>query len=335
MKNEQKTALKVGVVLGVLILLVVAFASGVFSGNKLSQLPSGNSQSSTSTSTSQYANTVGTFWIYQNTYDALNTNAAASDSEFVFYAYRGSSYVPLGGNLDSYTQVETTAADHGVVYAVASAASDYIFDAAKTAQANSAITSINFIDITGTGNPEFVCTVSLANVPTPASGYPSLSLIGFFYDQAVGDVSLNSPSAVSLSSFPTTSYIQWSLTDNVANEALAYYKVQVKMNCTSTGDMKVTSMQIPGVGNVAGSALHYWYDSSYQYFEYTVGTGNLNDCGFMTWTSNEPAIQYCTTSIQTGAIPGSAIAVTYTIFALDYTGSTVTITNTVNVVNDS
>ena len=132
-----------------------------------------------------------------------------------------------------------------------------------------------------------------------------------------------------------SNYVEWYLTFGHAAESLAFYKLQVKMSTTDTSIAKVANIEVPGVGTVQGSALHYWYDSSYQYFEYTVGTGNLNDCGFMTWTLNEPAIQYCTTSIQTGAIPGSAIAVTYTIFALDYTGSTVTITNTVNVINNS
>ena len=335
MNKEQSLAAKVGVVLGIIIILVIAFESGVFNGKGLSQLPgAGGTSQNNNQAGSQYANPVGTFWIYQNNYDGIVTsNSIGTGAGFQFYALRGGSYIPLGGDWASYTQVETTAADNGVIYAVATLGSTatYLFDAAKTAQANSAITAINYQDITGSGNPEFVCTVSLNQVPKPASGYPELTLTGFWFANAIeGDVSLSNGvtgNAIECTTNPQSNYIEWALTCS-HSDALAFYKIQIKFNDISTGDVKVTQATVPTVGGVAGSAMKYWYDSSYQYFEYTIGTGTLGDCAYMTWQQNAPAKQYVAATITTGLISANVTA-TYTMFALDFDGSTYAITDNV------
>jgi len=338
MDKEKSLAVKVGVVIGIILILVIAFESGVFNGKSLAVGTGGNGNSNNNNASSQYANTVGTFWVYQNNYNGIVTSSSISTSYstgagFVFYALRGGSYVPLGGSWSTYTQVETTTADNGVIYAVATLGSTatYLFDAAKTAQANSAITAINYQDITGSGNPEFVCTVSLNQVPKPASGYPELTLTGFWFANAIeGDVSLSNGvtgNAIECTTNPQSNYIEWALTCS-HSDALAFYKIQIKFNDISTGDVKVTQATVPTVGGVAGSAMKYWYDSSYQYFEYTIGTGTLGDCAYMTWQQNAPAKQYVDATIQTGNLAGNVTA-TWTMFALDYDGSTSSISDSV------
>jgi len=332
MNKEQSLAAKVGVVLGIIIILVIAFESGVFNGKGLSQLPgAGGTSQNNNQAGSQYANPVGTFWIYQNNYDGIVTsNSIGTGAGFQFYALRGGSYIPLGGDWASYTQVETTAADNGVIYAVPTIGSEasFYFDAAKTAQANQAITGITYKDITGDGEPEFVCAVSLNQVAPPVQGYPTLTLVGFWYYNAIDDgVAISHPEDIQASRASQANYVEWSLSCNYP-DALAFYKVQVKFDTTSTSDAKVTNVEVPTVGNVAGSAMHYWYDSSYQYFEYTIGTGTLGDCAYMTWQQNAPAKQYVAATITTGLISANVTA-TYTMFALDFDGSTYAITDNV------
>ena len=340
MKEEHKLAAKVGVVLGVILLLVVAYYGGAFTQfgyapPSMTQLPSGGTSGtgatsgSSGTSGTTYANIVGTFWLYDQAFYSLNPSET-SNSYMEWYALRGGSYVPLGnagGN--GYTQVETTAADNGVVYAVPVQGSGQIFDAAKTAQANSAITAINFKDITGTGNPEFVCTVSLTQVAKPVQGYPSLSIVAFYLKDASSDVTLSTLSNLVAGTSQASNYVEWYLTFGHAAESLAFYKLQVKMSTTDTSIAKVANIEVPGVGPVQGSALHYWYDSSYQYFEYTVGTGNLNDCGFINVPLSAPLKVYVSATISTHLV-SSPVSVTYTVFALDNTGATVTFSDTIS-----
>ena len=332
MKDEHKLAAKVGVALGIVLLIVIAYYAGAFAPYgwaPMTVAPSTGNTGTGSTSTSnngQYANPVGTFWVYDSAYEALNP-AVTSLSYFEYYALRSGSYVPLGSQgATGYTQVETDAADKGLVYAVPVAATNEIFDAAKTAQANSAITAINFKDIFGTGNPEFVCTVSLNQVAKPVSGYPTLSLVAFYYSANPSDVTLSSPSNIVAGTGVASNYIEWSLTFSADAQAMAYYKIQVRMDVTSTSEAKVINIQIPGVGTVGGSSMNYWYDSSYQYFEYTVGTGTLGDCGFITCGLNQPLKEYVSVTVQSHLTQN--VNITYTLFGLDYQGNTITKTDT-------
>ena len=331
MKPEHKLAAKVGVVLGIVLIIVVAYYAGAlaqfgWSPPQMAQLPSATNPPSGSSS--QFANPVGTFWVYDSAYETLSPSSTSA-SYFTYYALRGGSYIPLGSaGMTGYTQVETTLSDNGVIYAVPTPASNEIFDSAKTAQSNSAIQSITFKDITGDGEPEFVCAVSLNQVEPPVQGYPTLTLVGFWYYNAIDDgVAISHPEDIQASRASQANYVEWSLSCNYP-DALAFYKVQVKFDTTSTSDAKVTNVEVPTVGNVAGSAMHYWYDSSYQYFEYTIGTGTLGDCAYMTWQQNAPAKQYVAATITTGLISANVTA-TYTMFALDFDGSTYAITDNV------
>ena len=336
MKPEHKLAAKVGVVLGIVLIIVVAYYAGAlaqfgWSPPQMAQLPS--STNSPSGPSSQFANPVGTFWIYDSAYETLSPSSTSA-SYFTYYALRGGSYIPLGSaGMTGYTQVETTLSDNGVIYAVPTPASNEIFDSAKTAQSNSAIQSITFKDITGDGEPEFVCAVSLNQVAKPASGYPELSLVAFYFSADPSAVTLSSPADIVAGTSVASNYIEWYLTFSGDAKALAFYKIQIKMDTTSTSIAKVVNIQVPGVGTVAGSAMHYWYDSSYQYFEYTVGTGTLGDCGFIKCLSGSPLKVYVSATVQSH-LADSPVNVVYTIFGLDYTGSTVTKTDTVQLKTD-
>jgi len=336
MKPEHKVAL----VAIVAIALIVGYFYGAFASVGLpapatvgqqnpgggNQNPGGGNQNPGGT---QYADSVGTFTMKDNAYNALSISAALSLGSAVdqfWYANRNGQWILLGPHTATTgTNVEVVAQDGGAVYVVCMThtTSTYIFAAAKTMSMNSRALSSQFVDVTGDGVKEFAVKLDMTRIPLPASDFPSITFNGFYFDEDAASATISSPTDVTAGATLVTSSVEWAESLSAQSHCLAWYKVQVKMNTTDSGVAEVESIQVPGVGVVVTSGLNYWYDSSYSYYEYKVGTGQLGDCGFITAGAQDPLKTYITARIKTtlGAV---VVTATMTLFELNYAGSTVT-----------
>jgi hypothetical protein len=196
---------------------------------------------------------------------------------------------------------------------------------------NTRAKQVSFVDVTGDGVKEFMIRLDMSNVPQTLTDFPSVTFNGFYFYEDSASATDGAPADVAAGVALATTSVEWYAQISAANRALAWNKIQVKMNITDTSVAKVVSMQIPGVGTIAESGLEYWYDSSYQYYEYKVGSNGLGDCAFMERGTSDSGKIYITTDIRTDldATTNTRIACTLTIFELDYTGATVTDTDTV------
>jgi hypothetical protein len=182
--------------------------------------------------------------------------------------------------------------------------------------------SVTFVDVTGDLTPEFMVKYNMANIPAAASGYPSSTFTGYYFYEDSAAAAIASPADIHGHTTLTTNYIEWTLTISATKRALAYWKVSIKLNTTDPSAAKVDTINIPNVGNVGSAQLHYWYDSSYSYYEYIYGSGLLGDCAFLKVPASSASKFYFTSGIKTTLTAN--VTATITFYELDYTGNTVT-----------
>jgi len=280
---------------------------------------------------------VGTFTMKDNAYNALDISAAltlATNVDQYWYSKRGGLWKQLGGHGASGTDVELTEADGEIIYMMCAPHSTqtYVLNVAKTLDMNPRSISADFTDATGDGVNEFMIGFDMTDVPKAASGYPSVTFTGYYYYEDSASTTDGGPSDIVVGTALNTTSVEWYLTISATKRALPWYKIQIRMNTTTLSEAKVKSVDVPGVGTVAESALTYWYDSTYQYFEYKgvpVMSGHLGDCRFIAIEALQTTKIYLTTSIQTD-LASNDVECVMTVFELSYADGVVTDTDTVN-----
>lgn len=333
MKSEHQFGVKVGLAFVAIFLIGgAALCGGYLEGfglySPLTINSGGSGGSGTGDSSGNTVSPPGTFNVKSNAYNSLDISSAltlGTNVDQSFYGYRNGQWILLGPHTATTgTDLEVTAQDNGYIYVLCAPHSTqtYVFDQVKTLQMNSRAESVQFVDVTGDGVEEFLVKYNMRNLPASSNDYPSTTFTGFYYYEDTGSTTDGSPDNVAVGTSVATTSVEWYLQISAANRATPWTKIQIKMDTTDTSVAKVTSLSIPGVGTIAEGGLDYWYDSSYQYYEYSIGS-NLGDCGFFTRGSADSGKIYLTTQIRTD-LASANITCTMTVFQLNYAGSTVT-----------
>lgn len=324
----------------VAVLAFCLFAGLLFTGNlegiglnsPLSTVPQGDGTGDGGTVYDKYANPPGSFIVKDNAYNALDISTAltlGSNVDQYFYANRNGQWILLGPHTATTgTTIEVLSQDSGSIWVMCAphTTSTYILDQIMTLQMNSRAKAVQFVDVTGDGVKEFMIKFDMTNVPQALATLPAVTFTGFYYYEDSASTTDGTPADIAVGTSVATSSVEWYLQISATQRALAWNKIQIKMNTTDTSVAKVSSLQVPGIGTLSESGLEYWYDSSYQYYEYKVGSNGLGDCAFMTRSSTDSGKIYLTTAIRTDldAVTNCRITVTMTVFELSYAGATVT-----------
>jgi len=325
MKDAHKNGIIVASV--AIIILVVAFYNNIFAQYGY-PAPTFRQAPGPAPGPTIVPGIAGTYTMKDIAYNALDISTAltlGTNVDQYFYAYRNGGWVLLGAHGASGTDIEVTEADGGYIYVVCMThgTQAFILDAATSLAMNSRCVSVQFVDVTGDLVKEFAIQYSMANIPKAASGYPSSTFTGYFFAEDSASTTDGAPSNLSIAQTSVTSYVEWYLTISAVKKALAFWKVQVKINNTDTSIGHVESLNIPGVGNIGANSLKYWFDASYGYWEWSAGTGLLGDCAFLKVPSASSTKFYFTTGIHT-VLGAHNITATVTVYELDYAGNTVT-----------
>ena len=337
MNSTEKTIVGVFILFSLMLCATFAYFNGNLAFMGLTPAGTGTDDGTGDLPASQYAYNgrgVGTFTMKDTAYNSLDISTAlvlATSVDQYWYAQRSGNWALLGPHGASGTTIELTEADGDYIYVMCAphTTATYVLDKTKTLTMNPRAKSAQFIDITGDGTKEFVVKLLMTNVPGAASGYPEVTFTGFYYYEDSANTTDAAPQDNNVGTALNTTSVEWYVTLAATKRALPFYKIQVKMNSTTLSEAKLTAVQVPTIGLVQESSLEYWYDSSYQYFEYQIGTGHLGDCAFIQIESNQATKAYLTATITTD-LGSDAIACTMTIFELSYADGVVVDSDTVN-----
>jgi len=274
---------------------------------------------------------VGTYTFKDVAYNSLDISAAltlGTDVDQSFYAYRGG-WVLLGAHGASGTDIEITTGDNGYVYVLCQrhSTATYIFDAAKSLAMNVRAVGIQFLDVTGDTVKEFMVKWSMHNIPAAASGYPSCTFTGYYYDDDSASAAYPSGGQAAdqtdIGETKVTKYLPWYFGFSAEKHAVAVYKIEVKVNTTSSSKAELLSVNIPSIGLVSASSFDYQKTDTYQTWTYTCGT-DLGDCLYWELPANHNNKFDTTTSIQLTLATNDELVWTQTIYQISAGQTTVT-----------
>jgi hypothetical protein len=286
---------------------------------------------STATSTSGLQD-YGTFSVSTDGYNTLNfadSYSANSTYNVDWVAMRGGSPQLIGTNSQN---IELIPQDYGVVYAVVQPVGAYYVDAVNTVAKNAPYcVGSQYSDIENNGYNQWSFKMDLSQTPAPqgVGTYRQLNFYPYFY--AYAPMSLNSPSDITgIGTASVTSFIDWQGSFSSVNTAFAITKVELVANTTDPSQLTITSLNLPGVGEVTGSMFGQPFRGEDSLtWDYVVANG-LNGADYVMWSSNSQNKVDLTTQVQTVLSSGEIIDLTLNIYGVDYTGTpTSIITDTV------
>lgn len=261
--------------IAVALILLVFFGLGVYTNwtFKFQQAPAPGP-------TETGAVPVGTFTMRTtgyNTLDVASTVAIGSSGLKVsWYAYRNG-WVLLGAG--DNVNIELEERDNGYIYVVAEGNSSWYIDFTKTQSMNSRVKSVSYEDVDGDSIKEWVFKYSMWNIPPAASGYPQTTfyLYALAYDSSFAFPAGGQPADIaSIGTSTVTKYIPWYMSASAEKLGVAVYKIELKVNSTSTSLFDLKNVNVPGVGYLSGSNFQEQILETYTVYTYTIG-GNLKD----------------------------------------------------------
>jgi hypothetical protein len=359
----MKAEHKVGLVLGVILLIILAYYNGAFT--TIGYPPPGAQQPGGTTGTAfpvnpypgqqffrtdlntwytyaagigwqvsggapPVAGTAGTYTVIDVAYNTLDISSAltlGTNVDQSFWAYRNG-WILLGGHGASGTNIELTQADQGYIYImmVPHTTSTYIADVAKTMAMNSRALQAQFADANQDNLKEFMVKWSMANVPAAASGYPSTTFTGYYlYENSASSAITAGTNLTGVTTAAKISYFASYMVIGTVKRGVAVTKVELKCNTTSTATAALVSVNVPGKGLILASACDYQMTDSYQIWDYVIGT-DLSLAVLWEYGANTFDKQDLTFGVQTTLASGDVIVWTLKVYQLNYAQTVVTAT---------
>jgi hypothetical protein len=257
--------------IAVLLIFLVIFGFGVYTNwtFKFEQVPKEETG----------AVPAGTFTMRTTAYDTLDvaTNRSlGTDVKVYWYAYRNG-WVLLGSGDNVNIEIEER--DGGYIYVVCETSSSYYLDYVKTQSMNSRVKSVTYEDVDGDSIKEWVFKYSMWNIPPAASGYPQTTFYAYAltYDNSFAFPAGGQPADItSIGTSAVTKYIAWYMSASAEKKGVAVYKIELKVNSTSTSLWDLKNVNVPGVGYLSGSSFQEQILENYVVYTYIIGS-NLKD----------------------------------------------------------
>lgn len=224
--------------------------------------------------------------------------------------------------------IEVTEADQGYVYAVVEevAGQSLYVDWAETQTKNPRVAGVSYEDPDADGYKEFVFKFSMANVPKPASGNPTVSFYPYFltYEKPT----INNPSDMTgLGGTKQTKYAEWYVYFSQTKKAFAVTKIEITVNTTDTTKVILTSVAVPGKGSITsdmfGSPLR---GTNSLTWTYTIGS-SLYDAHYIKYKENDLNKFYFTTQFDVQLASADVLSLGIVIYGLTDSGTLTTITD--------
>lgn len=213
--------------------------------------------------------------------DASSSATAGTDFTSSFYAYRSGTWVFLGSEDGTGTNIESDPEDDGYIWLLVEEISSkyYYADTAMTLSKNTYITDYKWVDADGDTDKEFLYKISLWNIPEPASGYPSRTFYPYFLAESGQGTAANAlqwetqPSDISsVGTSTTTKYIKWETKLTAEKRAVGIYKIEIVVNDTDTTKWEIDKVNVPGVGYLDGSQFQEDVRTSDTKYQYIIGS---------------------------------------------------------------
>jgi len=220
---------------------------------------------------------VGTFTMRANAYDTLDVatsrTVGANGVSVHWYAYRNG-WVLLGSG--DNVNIELEERDQGYIYVVCETNSSFYMDFTKVKNMNSRVKSVTYEDVDSDSLKEWVFKYSMFNIPPAASGYPQTTFYAYLltYDTSFAFGTTADISSIGTST--TTKYIPWYMAASAAKKGVAVWKIELKVNSTSTSKYDLKNVNVPGIGYLQGSNFQESILENYVTYTYTIGS-NLKD----------------------------------------------------------
>jgi len=263
-----------------------------------------------------------------NTLDLASSLTLGTNYNCFWYANRGG-WMLLGSGSAT---IEVTPQDLGYVYAVVKipAGQSYYVDAAQTKQMNPRVASVSYEDVDNDGYKEFTFRFSMADIPKPGSGNPTVTFYPYFL--AYEKPAISAPADITgVGTAAVDKYIEWYLSFTNTKKAYGIVKVEFAINTTDTTKIQLSQMNIPGVGYLTGDQFGAPYKgTSSLTWTYTIGA-NLYQADYIKYGSNQLNKFDFTTKVKCQLAAGDTIQATITIYGITVTGTLETITDTVNI----
>lgn len=219
---------------------------------------------------------VGTVTTDTSAYDSLDISTSRTVGTNVnvhWYARRSGQWQLLGTG--DAADIDIQDADNEKVYAVVSIPSgqSYYIDYAKIRSMNSRVKSVQYIDITGDNVEEYVFEYDLSGIRLASSTakyvMPSFNVYIFTYDSSFAFGT--APSDMNSTGTTTvTKTVEWYTTISAEKYAYAISKVELILNSSDVSKMKLSKLNIPGIGYLDGSSFIQDVQTSQIKWSYTV-----------------------------------------------------------------
>jgi hypothetical protein len=272
---------------------------------------------------------VGLFDMNTKGYDSLDISTTLAENtnyHLYWYAKRGG-WLLLGKGA---VTVEVTEVDGGYIYGVVKVVSgqSYYVDWTETKNKNPRVVEVSYEDVDNDGYKECTFKFSMANIPKPATGNPTV----YFYPYllAYQQPSLHSPGNItSIGTSKVTKWVEWYAYFANAKKAYGITKVEIVVGTTDTTKVTLNRVNVPGIGYVSGDAFGTPYrGASTLTWTYSIGS-SLFDANFIKYGSNQLNKFEFTTEIECQLGASDVLTLTINIYGLSVTGTLQTLTDTI------
>ena len=314
MKQSDKT--KLASVIAIIAIVLCLNQMG-YLGTKLNL----STQPTPSTTTTQPGVVSGILTSSVTAYDSLDTSqtrTVGTDIKVYWYAYRNG-WVLLGtGNAADLSILKD---DNNIIYMVVQGVSGYYVDYQKIMSMNSRIQSVEYKDITGDSVKEFVFRVSIADAPY-ASGtgkylMPGMTVFALTVDASYSVPSGGQPADISsIGTTKVTKYLQWYAAISAAKKGVAVAKVVLIANTSDISKLSLSTLNIPGIGNLPGSSFEQDVQTTQTKWTYKI-SNEFYGADYLTYPANSLNKQDFTAAIQFTLASGNKINLTLYVYYLD------------------
>lgn len=264
-------------------------------------------------------------------YDTMNpatTRTLGSDVSVYWYAYRNG-WVLLGTGTG--TDLNILSSDNNVIYAVLSPSSSYYVDYTKIQQMNTRVQSVDYRDITGSGTQQFVFRLNIGDSPyasgTGKYNMPLFTVYLLTYDTGHA---ISNPSAItSIGNTTVTKFLAWYTTMGTSLKGIGISKIVLIVNSSDTTKAVIKTVNVPGLGNLAGSSFDQNIQTSQVVYTYKVSS-ILYGADYIQLPTNALNKFDFTTQIQFHLTSGDVLQWTLYIYYLDPTQSLTSVSGSCN-----
>ncbi len=333
-KNSNLIIVAVVVVAAILVGVQTGLVSLPQQNTANSNTPFGNNPSATS---GEYTGFTGDIAMQVAHYDAqaiTTTRTEATNVATSWYVMEGGSYSNVGSGDGATFELKP---EHlGYVYAQVEAKSgqNYYLAVDITQDKESRIVDYNYFDIDVDGTLEHVFTVWCGNLKDLAGGETNKDCFVNFRWDTYEKPGFVAGAPADITGVGTTSgtvkYVEWYSNFTNTNRVWLLYQVEIKVNSTSTTKWSIDWVNVPGLGNIAGSKFVDSSDGTNTIYKYTLSK-TLDVAHRITYGTNEVNKQEYEMKLKLYLSGGDQLGFTITLSGLDTTEKVETITDTVGI----